>query len=320
MTKRTLNGFCVVAVLVAATSAAFAVSSDRTPAPGAAPTAADTAVEKWPMKLDQFLKGDYLDRADIMLTRRDWDLSSFIIRWSTNSPFSHSALIFNRPNQEPGIANTFVIEAGTSGVDLTNLRDYAADKSAYIAIKRFRGTWFDEPKQARVRGLLLDKIKASYNYWAIGRIAKSLWFGVQNKMNTDSDGKSQREKTMEKYKQKAWVPPSEFICSGLVQTGYVETVMEFIRSGDLPPSAIAEVVFNRNAQDKLPDDKGWSDLGTARGRQLAESFAAQNTEALESVTPDDLAQSRKLEWLYFIKGDEVHKVRTYAQVKVLIDK
>ena len=51
--------------------------------------------------------------------------------------------------------------SGTSGVDLTNLRDYIADKSAFIAIKRFKQPWFDEAKQSRVRGLLLDKIKAT---------------------------------------------------------------------------------------------------------------------------------------------------------------
>ena len=101
------------------------------------------------IKDDRDLYYGYLDRADIMLTRRNWDLSSSVIRWATNSPFSHAALVFNRPGQEPGITNTFVIEAGTSGVDLTNLRDYANDKSSFVAIKRFKGTWFDEAKQAK---------------------------------------------------------------------------------------------------------------------------------------------------------------------------
>jgi hypothetical protein len=311
----------ITSMAAMAATATWAVSTDQkstaTPAP-AVPGAA--VAEQWPMKLDQFLKGDYLARADVMLTRRDWDLSSFVIRWSTDSPFSHAALVFNRPNQEPGIANTFVIEAGTGGVDLTNLRDYASDKSSYIAIKRFRGTWFDELKQARVRGLLLDKIKASYNYWAIGRVASSIWFGVQNKFKKESGGKTQREQTLETYKRRSWQAPSEYICSGLVQIGFVETVMESIKNGQLPPSSLADVVFHRNSQEKLPDDKGWSDLGSERGRQLAEQFASQNYDAFESVTPDDLAKSRKLEWLYLVKGDEVHKVRTYAQVMALIGK
>jgi Permuted papain-like amidase enzyme, YaeF/YiiX, C92 family len=303
------------AAVLAVSGAAFALNSSPQPSVGSPGTAAGP--ESWPMALDTFLAGNYLDRSDIVLTRRNWDLSSTIIRWATDSPFSHAALVFNRPGQEPGIGNTFVIEAGTSGVDLTNLRDYANDKSSFIAIKRFKGPWFDELKQARVRGLLLDKIKASYNYWAIGRIARTLWFGVQNKITKESDTKSQREQTLEKYKDKEWTAPSEFICSGLVQIGFVETVLEYIKRGELPPSALNDVVFHRGAQRWLPDQKGWDALGSG-GKDSAAYFEQQNYQALESVTPDDLAKSRKLEWLYLIRDGQVHKVKTYAEVMFLI--
>lgn len=315
MIKRNRSLLAIGFAIVAVSGAAQALNSKLKPSTGS--PGAPTTAESWPMPLETFLAGNYLDRADIMLTRRNWDLSSSVIRWATNSPFSHAALVFNRPGQEPGITNTFVIEAGTSGVDLTNLRDYANDKSSFVAIKRFKGTWFDEAKQARVRGLLLDKIKASYNFWAVGRIARTLWFGVQNKINKETDTKSQREKTLEKYKDKEWSPPSEFICSGLVQIGFVETVLEYIKRGELPPSALNDVVFHRGAQRWLPDQKGWDALG-AGGKQSAEIFERQNYQALESVTPDDLAKSRKLEWLFLIKDGQVHKVRTYAEVMFLI--
>ena len=315
MTKSKTSLAAIALAAIIATGAAHALSSKTNPSP--ANTGVPNAVESWPMDLDTFLAGHYLDRADIILTRRNWDISSSIIRWATNSPFSHAALVFNRPGQEPGITNTFVIEAGTSGVDLTNLRDYANDKSSFIAIKRFKGKWFDEPKQARVRGLLLDKIKASYNFWAIGRITRTLWFGVQSKMSKQTEDKTQRETTLERYKGKDWTPPSEFICSGLVQIGFVETVLEYIKQGQLPPSALNDVVFHRGAQRWLPDQKGWDALG-AEGKNAAEFFEQQNYQALESVTPDDLAKSRKLEWLYLIRDGKVHKVRTLAEVMFLI--
>jgi hypothetical protein len=124
------------------------------------PVAAETATETWPMPVEDFLAGNYLERADVVLTRRDWDLASWLIRWSTSSPFSHAAMVFTGPQFESGVTNTFVIEAGTGGVDLTDLRDYIADKSTYVAIKRVKRPWFDAPKQSRVRGVLLDKIKA----------------------------------------------------------------------------------------------------------------------------------------------------------------
>ncbi len=315
MTKRHQSFIAVGLALIAAAGMAHALNS--TPKPSVGSAGAPNKPESWPMPLEQFLAGNYLDRSDIILTRRNWDLSSTIIRWATDSPFSHAALVFNRPGQEPGIGNTFVIEAGTSGVDLTNLRDYANDKSSFIAIKRFKGTWFDEAKQARVRGLLLDKIKASYNFWAVGRIARTLWFGVQNKITKETGTKSQREQTLEKYKDKEWTAPSEFICSGLVQIGFVETVLEYIKRGELPPSALNDVVFHRGAQRWLPDQKGWDALG-AGGKDSAAFFEQQNYQALESVTPDDLAKSRKLEWLYLIRDGKVHKVRTYAEVMFLI--
>jgi Permuted papain-like amidase enzyme, YaeF/YiiX, C92 family len=315
MIKRIASWGGVAALALLLVGPAVALNSTLKPSAGSAGT--PTGVESWPMDLETFLAGNYLDRADVMLTRRNWDLTSTIIRWATDSPFSHAALVFNRPGQEPGIMNTFVIEAGTGGVDLTNLRDYANDKSSFIAIKRFKGGWFDEPKQARVRGLLLDKIKASYNFWAIGRITRALWFGVQNKMATETTDKSPRERTLQKYKTKDWTPPSEFICSGLVQIGFVEMALESIKNGQLPPSALNDVVFHRGAQRWLPDQKGWDALGTS-GKDAAAYFEQQNYQSLESVTPDDLAKSRKLEWLYLIRDGKVHKVRTYAEVMFLI--
>ncbi|HEY8247644.1 MAG TPA: hypothetical protein VIG38_10230, partial [Hyphomicrobium sp.] len=106
-------------------------------APAPLPLEEEVVEEVWPMPVEDFLAGKYLERADVVLTRRAWDISSWAIRWATNSPFSHAAMVFTGPQFESGYTSTFVIESGTSGVDLTNLRDYIADKSAFIAIKRF---------------------------------------------------------------------------------------------------------------------------------------------------------------------------------------
>ena len=46
-------------------------------------------------------------------------------------------------------------------------------------------------------------------------------------------------------------------------------------------------------------------------------FRKQNYDALQWVTPEDLAASDKLEWLYFIKDGLVYKVSTYDEVKKL---
>lgn len=299
----------VALVVLASTGAAFAVTGDGSR--GARQERKYSKIEArrdvWPKPVDEFLAGDFLERADVVLTRRDYDLSSYLIRLATRSPFSHAAMVFTGPQFEAGFSSTFIIEAGTSGVDLTNIRDYIADKSSFIAIKRFRKPWFDQAKQSRVRGLLLDKIKASYNYWAITRIVRNIWFGVQRQVQG-------KEKTIETYRESDWQPPNDYICSGLVQLGFVEGVIEFIRAGALPASALKEVVFNPEAASRLPDPEDWQYLDPQSQIATAELFRDQNSVELEAVTPHDLAVSDKLEWLYFIRDGLVYKISSYDEV------
>lgn len=275
------------------------------------PVAEGTRTDQWPKTVNEFLAGNYLLKSDVVLTRRDWDVGSYLIRWFTSSPFSHAALVFTGPD-DAGIDNTFVIEAGTSGVDLTKLSDYLDDKSSFLVIKRFKREWFDPPKQSRVRGVLLDKIKATYNYWAIGRIVRGVWFGAQNAMQG-------KEKTIETYREQEWSPPSEYICSGFIQIGFVETVLQYIRAGTLPPTALKEVVFHREAASRLPDPGDWSYLDTESTETTAAIFKEQNFSELESITPEDLATSEKLEWLYIVYQDGgkrwVDRVGSYEDVK-----
>ena len=278
--------------------------------PAASPVA-DAVPETWPMPVEDFLAGSYLERADVVLTRRDWNLTSWVIRWATNSPFSHSALIFTGPQFEDGYSNTFVIEAGTGGVDLTSFRDYITDRSSFVAIKRFRKEWFDEQMQSRVRGLLLDKIKARYDYWAIADIMRNLWFGAERSVRGDKNA-------IRTYREREWSAPNEYICSGLIQIGFVEAILEYIKSGQLPPSALNEVVFEPVAATRLPEKADWGYLDPESSKTTAVLFRQQNFDALESVTPENLAASDKLAWLYFIKSGLVYKINTYDDVRKLL--
>jgi hypothetical protein len=299
-----------LATLVLAAGATFAVSVRPATPPIGRQGSPDDGGDRWPKTLDEFLAGNYLRRADVVLTRREYDPTSFLIRWATKSPFSHAALVFTTPDQEPGIGNTFVIEAGTGGVDLTNLRDYATDEASFVAIKRLRQTWFDQEKQSRVRGLLLDNIKSEYNYWAIVRIARNIWFGIERSMRG-------KDKAVQQFDKREWKRPNEFICSGLVQFGFVEAVAEYILQRRLPPWALNEVVFSDTAAARLISKEEWEkadpaliDLNIPQARNVL-------ANELEAITPDDLAQSDRLEWLYFIKNGKVHKVASYAEVRAL---
>ena len=115
----------LMVLAVAGASAALALSTD-TPKEKAIRAAPGKALDDvWPKPVTEFLRGQYLERADVMLTRRSGDIASSVIRWATNSLFSHAALVYTAPPFDAGLSETFVIEAGTSGVDLTKLADYA---------------------------------------------------------------------------------------------------------------------------------------------------------------------------------------------------
>lgn len=296
--------FCVVTAAGALALSSNTSDQKAVVAPGKA------ADDVWPKPVEEFLRGNYLLRADVVLTRRSGDIGSSLIRWATNSAFSHAALVYTGAQFDQGISGTFVIEAGTSGVDLTQLSHYAESKSTYVAIKRFKRDWFNPSRQARVRGVLLDKIKDSYSFWTIWRIAKNIWFGVQSKVRS-------KEKTVEAYHKRAWEPPNEYICSGLVQIGFVQTVIEGIQRGELSPEVLRDVVFSKSAASRLPAPGDWKYLGDD-AKATAINFQDILNDELYSITPEDLAQTDKLEWLYLIKDSKVYKVGSYADVLKLV--
>jgi hypothetical protein len=313
MTTAHIRLLAALAFALAAASPAFSISSTDLPRNKAAGQQAPGKAgdDVWPKPVGEFLAGKYLERADVVLTRRSGDIASSLIRWATNSAFSHAALVYTGAQFDQGITDTFVIEAGTSGVDLTKLADYAQNRSTYIAIKRFNRDWFNTARQARVRGVLLDKIKDSYDFWTIWRIAKNLWFGVQSKVRT-------KTKTVEAYHNRAWQPPNEYICSGLVQIGFVQTVVEGILRGELSPEVLRDVVFSKSAESRLPEPGSWKYLGED-AKTTAYDFQFVLNDELYAITPEDLAQTDKLNWMYLIKGGQVFKVTSYAEVQKLVN-
>ncbi|MBX9684192.1 MAG: hypothetical protein K2X41_10420 [Hyphomicrobium sp.] len=284
-----------------------APSADEAAAPGKARD------DVWPKPVGEFLAGEYLNKADVILTRRSGDIGSSVIRWATNSIFSHAALVYTAPPFDPGLSGTFVIEAGTSGVDLTKIIDYASgDHADFVAIRRLKpNAWFNAARQARVRGVLLDKIKAKYDFWTIWKIARNIWFGVQTKIGS-------KQKTVERYRANDWEPPNEYICTGLVQIGFVEMLVEAIKRGEVSPEALRDVVFNKTAEGYLPEPGNWKYLGDD-AKQTAINFRDILRDELYAVTPEDLAQTDKLDWLYLIRNGAVYKVSAYADVLKIVN-
>jgi hypothetical protein len=259
----------------------------------------------WPIPVAEFLSGTHLNRADVILTRKHWDLRSWLIRWATRGTFSHSAMVFLVPHQENGFNNTFVIESASKGVDLKNLASYLNDKRQVVGIKRLNGSWFDERAQSLVRGRMLNSIQSSYSYATLLRLGlaffNELAFGIKARIwGARSAIQGRRRRTLE--------PPSAFICSGLVQLGYLNAVAEQVAMGYLLPQRVGEVVFQEDVASFLPKD--WSQFSDAEQYEIMWDFVAGFQDVLEAVTPEDLAVSSHLEWVYVIRDGFAYKVNS----------
>jgi len=254
-------------------------------APGGVPE------DAFPMPVRHFLANAerYLQRGDVVLCKGKASLFSWAIRWWTNSHFSHAALVFAVPSAEEGFERTFLIEAGTSGVDITDLKHYAVDAAAFydLAVKRLEQPWMTVEVQRAVRGHMLNFIKASYDYAKVVALARSLLSNVSFGLNAPIVG---IDRAVRRSYRLSRVAPSQFLCSGFVQYGFISAVRRLIEREQLPPSALDDVTFN----DRL-------------GRLADEP-------AILATTPQDFAQSAKLAWRFVIRRGHVHRVTTYQEV------
>jgi hypothetical protein len=250
--------------------------------------------DDFPMPVRRFLANaeTYLQRGDVVLLKGKASLYSWAIRWWTTSEFSHAAMVFSVPSHEDGFERTFLIEAGTSGVDLTDLSHYAVDLSRVydIAIKRCELPWMTVEIQRMIRGHMLNFIKASYDYFKVVALFRSLFSNAIFGLSVGIEG---IDKAVRRSVRWSKTPPSRFLCSGFVQYGFISAVRRLIKGGRLPNSALAEVIFKPN---------------------LA---SGADATAILATTPEDLAQSDKIVWHYAIRRGRVFRVGNYAEVKAV---
>ncbi|MGD9783926.1 MAG: hypothetical protein AB7E80_10205 [Hyphomicrobiaceae bacterium] len=273
--------------------------------PGAAP--------QWPMPIDVFLTGPYLQRSDVVLTRKNKSIRSWIIRLATKGSFSHAALVFLVPHQERGFNNSFVIESASGGVDLTNLVDYVNDRRSVIGIKRLTTPWFTDEVQCRVRGRMLNSIKSTYNYATVFNMAVDFFneiaFGFKSRVYGTTRAIARR-------RERQLMPPNKYICSGLVQHGFVHAVIDLMGERRLPPSFLSDIVFREDLRQFLPED--WDQFTDAEQDEIMWEFVTGFWDLMEATTPEDLASSPQLQWVYVIRRGMVHPVHSDAQVKELL--
>ena len=253
--------------------------------------AAGVEPSHFPMRVNAFLANShiYLRRGDILLSR-SVTFYSWLIRIATNSPFSHCALVFLLPEPEKQLYNIFLLECVKSGVGVASLRSYISNKSerTQIAIKRLNQPWADDDFQKQVGGIMLDYVHTGYDFnralkigWAFLFGATLGWFKLFGNSNDTMSNAVKRTKR----RSRNWIPP-EFICGGFVQYGFLQALLR--RHGNP-----ADVIFR-------------------------DGLKADDRDELLAITPEDIAQSNKLEWVYVIRGGWVHEVQSYAEARKFI--
>jgi hypothetical protein len=233
----------------------------------------------FPMSVAAFL-GDaekYLDRGDILLTRSP-TLSSWIIRKTTASYFSHAAYLFLTPRKSEGFNSTFVLESLYEGVGVANLDSYITGQSPseIVAVVRFRNPDLSRTFYKNVGGRLLNDVHKRYDFRRALGLAMTILFGIRL-------GWSRVTKRSPKFDQ--W-KPAKYICSGYIQFGLLDVMAR--QNGDLQT-----VIFKAGL--KFTD-----------------------TEELLSTTPEDIAVSNKMKWLFVILNGMVYQVHSYPQAQDII--
>ena len=245
----------------------------------------------FPLTTREFLgKGDaFLRRGDIVLSRSP-TLTSWLIRKATGSYFSHAALVFLVPQPDEGFNSTFVLESTSAGVGLANLRDYISGKrpKAELVVVRLLNPALGEAYYKQVRGLMLDHVKSGYDFGKVVKLSLSLFFGMRLgwsrlRLGSRHSMRDAVDRTHRRFTK--WVPP-QFICSGFIQYGLVKAAVRM----DLD---VRSVIFR-------------------------EGLDVQSGDALLAATPEDIATSSKVQWLFVARRGWVHEASSYDAAKRII--
>ncbi|MEX1109892.1 MAG: hypothetical protein WEC00_13355 [Dongiaceae bacterium] len=251
----------------------------------------------FPMDIETFLDGGHLSRADIVLVRGT-SLFSRAIRFATRSPFSHAALIFLIPDRQSGFERTFLIEAVPKGISIRGIADAIGagpgkgPKTA-LAVLRLERPWFNADVQKIVRGRMLDFVRAGYDWSTILGIATSVISGMF--LGQASYARAMRSSLTRDYEKKRLVP-ADFICSGLVQYGFLRTIFDLSdRDGTIIPiGGVADAIFSTRLTGVDPEK-----IIARSPRALAELLA---------ITPDEISRAPTLTWKYVLVDGKAHAV------------
>ena len=238
------------------------------------------AEPKFPMPVGEFFE----QHAQRLLKRGDIVLSrsptpaSRLIRALSGSFFSHAAMVFFLHNDEKGLNNTVVIESLFKGVALASLDNYLKGR-----------------KPVEEVGIL--RLKEEGFDPDFFRLARGIMLNALNQpydyhrlfrialsvLFGFSTGYARVRRKVRAYK--AWMP-RQFICSGFIQFGYREAAFK----RGIPVQSVV----------------------------MKNGLINPNDEELLATTPEDIANSDKMQWLFVIRRGWVHRVGSFDEAKKAI--
>ena len=285
--------------------------------------------------LDYFLQADAeyqrLRVSDIVLRSNlnPREIFSQLIRFATNSHWSHSALLYLLSDPPQGFDNTFLVEAMTTGIRVASLRNEIEPPEQFnVGIRRLPLDWYVETPQEQaahvthdpedthgiaflrhVRGMAVDQINGLYSHNVVNeltalyieRIAKRYDLPLVGIVADDFARLFERWDESPESTQTVM----HFICSGLVQYSYFAALRRrIINAMDVARDVAMSNLSNLQRIIFRPDSDGIisnyiQQVQTGK-LQLSADVPVHVMNFLRTTTPADFNNSLNLIWHYII--------------------
>jgi hypothetical protein len=86
--------------------------------------------------------------------------------------------------------------------------------------------------------------------------------------------------------------------------GFIHTLMDLAGEKRLPPQFLSGIVFRDGLKTFLPED--WEQFTAAEQEEIFYDFVVGLSDLMEATTPEDLAATPELEWVYVIRRGKVY--------------
>ena len=283
--------------------------------------------------------GPHLRVSDVVLraNMKTTEIFSSLIRFATNSAWSHSALLYLISDPPQGFDNTFLVEAMTSGVRVASWRNEVEPPEQFtVGLRRLNVDWYaetardtakraaDDPEDVQgigylrhVRGLALDQINGLYNQNTVDELTALYIERVTARYHIPFVSKLAND--VANYFKKKDDAVLRFICSGLVQYSFFEAIRQRIINDMANPAYRDSALSNLSNLHRViyhPDPDGiianYVQQVQSSKLDIAAAVPGAVLDLLKTTTPADINNTTNLDWRYVIRKGWVWQIDNSA--------